>query len=266
MRRYAIINHKGGPGKTTTTVNLAGSLAQMGHRVLVVDVDAQGDLSAVFVDHHEDLELTVADLFGDAGVLAKDVIQPTAYENIFVIPADDRLNLVDKTHGFEDDPKATALLDAMAEVEERFDYVLFDCAGKVHLTGYAAIVAADEVIVPVEPVRFSIRNLTTVYREFCAVQTAINPNISIRFFLSKVDKRSRSQDTTRASLQKAFGDDRVLRTEIPDMTSFKTAINVRKPIVFHSKKSQGAQLARALAKEIIGAQDEQEPHVDQTAA
>ncbi len=251
MQRVTIINHKGGPGKTTTTVNLAGALAGLGHRVLVVDVDGQGDVSSVFLDHHENLPLTVADFYNDSGVMLQDVIQPTTIEGLAIAPADDRLNEVDTTHNFENDPRSTALLDALEDAADDYDYVLLDCAGKVHLTGYSAIVAADLVLVPVECSRFAVRNLATVHREFCSVQQLINPDIALQFFLSKVQPRDKTAETTRKSLEKAFGVEQVMQTEIPFGKTFLTAINIGKPITIHSKRSKGSLQTIALAQELI---------------
>lgn len=265
MQRISIINHKGGPGKTTTTVNLAGALAGMGHRVLVIDVDGQGDVSSVFVDHHENLPLTVADLFDESGTMLADVVQPTEIDNLFVAVADERLNAVDTTHNFEGDPRSTSLLDALEDAEGEFDYVLLDCAGKVHLTGFSAIVAADLVLVPVECSRFAVRNLATVHREYCAVQQGFNPDIAIRFFLSKVQSRDKTAETTRKSLEMAFGDNQVLTAEIPFGKTFTTAINLGKPITLHSKRSKGSLQTIALAHEIIGTLQGGR-HVDQAAA
>lgn len=252
MQCIAICNSKGGPGKTTTTVNLAGALAGMGHRVLVLDVDGQGDVSSVFVDHHENVDFTVADLFNDSGTMLQDIVLPTPIEGLSIGVADDRLNEVDTTHNFEADPRSTSLVDALDDARGDYDFVLLDTAGKVHLTNFAAVMAADLVLVPVECSRFAVRNLVTIHREYCSVQQHVNPEIAIRFFLSKVQTRDKTAETTRKSLQAAFGDNQVLSAEIPFGKMFMTAINLGKPITQHSKRSKGSLQTVALAHEIIG--------------
>ena len=108
MRKIAIINQKGGCGKTTTAVHLSATLAEMGHRVLAIDCDSQGDLSTVYLPDHERLPCSVADIFANTGAFTADILQPTPYQNLAVIPADERLNAHDLTHGYEDDPQRTA--------------------------------------------------------------------------------------------------------------------------------------------------------------
>ena len=137
-KRFAFISYKGGSGKTTECINTAAALAECGRKVLVVDCDAQGDASGVLLKKRKSEWRTVLDLFQDAPVPTRDVIQATHFKNLSVIPADAGLNRIEKTFDFENDPQVTCLADAVAEVEDEFDYVLFDCAGAVHLTGYAA--------------------------------------------------------------------------------------------------------------------------------
>ena len=183
------------------TVHLAGALAEMGYRVAIFDCDSQGDLSAVLLADHEKLPYTLADLFAGTGILTKELLQRTAYENIVVIPADHRLNLVDKTHGFERDRSVTALADAVSEIECDFDFILFDCPPRPHLSGFAALVAAREVIVPCQPSQFSVRSMVTLHEEIRTVQQSLNPNLKIRgYFLSLVPPRSRIQETCRQLL------------------------------------------------------------------
>src|ERR1700752_1407171 len=128
VRKFAITLHKGGVGKTTTTTNLAGVLAEQGQRVLLIDCDSQGDLSSVFLDEHEKLPHTVADLFADTGVLTEDLIGPTFLAGISIIPAARRLDPFEQTHSFKHQELRSCLTDAIIEVAGRFDYVLMDTA------------------------------------------------------------------------------------------------------------------------------------------
>jgi chromosome partitioning protein len=246
---FAIISHKGGTGKTTTTVNLAGALSELGYRVLIVGNDAQGDVSGVFLDRHETLPASTADFFKDSPVPTEDAIRPTRFEGISVIVSDGRLNLVDKKHGFQDDPTAMALVDAITEVQDRFDYVLIDCAGEVNLTGFAAMAAANEVLVPVEPLEFSLRNLRSVRTQLAAVRQ-FNPVVKLRCFLSKVTV-DETQEITRRVLVASLGEHGVCRTAIPYAEIYKQAINLHKPIVFHKPESDEADIVRRLAIELI---------------
>jgi chromosome partitioning protein len=246
---FAIVSHKGGTGKTTSTGNIAGALSELGYRVLIVSNDAQGDVSGVFLDDHESLPASTADFFKDLPIPTEDAIRPTRFEGISIIPSDGRLNLVDKKHGFDSDPTAMALVDAITEVQDRFDYVLIDCAGEVNLTGFAAMAAANEVLVPVEPLEFSLRNLRSVRSQLTAVQR-FNPVAKLRCFLSKVTT-DETHEITRRVLVGSLGEDCVCHTAIPYSDTYKEAINLHKPIVFHEADSDEADIVRRLAMELI---------------
>ena len=254
MRKIAIINHKGGVGKTSTTVHLSGTLAAMGYRVLICDCDSQGDLSALYVPGHEALPYSIADIFGGNMIPTKELVQQTLYPNICVITADARLNVFDKTHGFENDPNVHCLADAVSEVEADFDFVLYDCPPRPHLSSFAALVSASEVLIPCQASQFSVRSMAKLMQEIELAQQHLNPQLKIRgYFLSMISSRSTTQQKYREMLVEALGDELVLRTAIPIMATFESAINVGKPISAHSPKSKAAQVMTDFAMELIGA-------------
>jgi chromosome partitioning protein len=250
--KFAITLHKGGVGKTTTTTNLAGALAEQGQRVLLIDCDSQGDLSSVFLDEHEKLPHTVADLFADTGVLTEDLIRPTAFAGISIIPADRRLEHFEQTHGFKHQELTRCLTDAITEVADRFDYVLMDTATRPHLTGYAALVACDVAVIPLEAARFSFRSVASIrnYVELESDARSLNPAMEIRYFLSK-RKRNKVHDACRQALAQILGPRALLTTEIPDSAAVNTALHLRKPLTLHSKRSKPAEAYRQLIKELL---------------
>src|SRR5438270_12171286 len=245
--KFAITLHKGGVGKTTTTTNLAGVLAEQGQRVLLIDCDSQGDLSSVFLDEHEKLSHTVADLFADTGILTEDLIRPTAFPGISIIPADRRLELFEQTHDFKQQERTRCLADAIAEVAGSFDYVLMDTATRPHLTGYAALVACDVAVIPLEAARFSVRSVASLrnYVELESDARSLNPAMEIRYFLSK-GKKNKVHDACRQALAQILGPQALLKTEIPDSAAVNTALHLRKPLVLHSKRSRAAEAYRQL--------------------
>lgn len=249
--RYAVTLHKGGVGKTTTSVNLAGALAEQGSRVLVVDCDSQGDCSSVFLDAHEHLPHTVADIFAETGVLTEDLLRPTAFPNIWVVPADRRLEQFELTYDFKYGHLTRCLDEAIGEVEDRFDYVVIDTATRPHLTGYAALVACHVAVIPLEAARFSFRSVQSIrsYVELESDARSLNPAMAIRYFLSK-GKKNKVHDACREALTEILGREAILRTEIPDSSAVNTALHLRKPIVAHSKKSKPAEAYRALLREL----------------
>ncbi len=252
MKTFAIINHKGGVGKTTVALNIAGTLAEMGYKTLAIDCDSQGDLSAVLTEEHQQAEHSVADLFTDNPPLIAELAQATAFDNLSVITADRRLNVVEQTHGYESSPTATCLADALSEIKDDYDFAVFDCATKPHLTGYAAMVAADEVIVPCQPSQFSLRSLATIHEQLQHAR-AINPQIGIRYLLSQGSARSKTAQQVQALLADTFGQSSVFQNAMHKSAAIDTAINVGKPLVFHSRRSKATQATRDFVMELIGA-------------
>jgi chromosome partitioning protein len=250
--KFAITLHKGGVGKTTTTTNLAGVLAERGRRVLLIDCDSQGDLSSVFLDDHEKLPHTVADLFADTGVLTEDLIRPTPFAGIAIIPADRRLERFEQTHDFKGQDRTRCLADAIAEVAGRFDYVLMDTATRPHLTGYAALVACDVAVIPLEAARFSFRSVASIrhYVELESDARSLNPAMEIRYFLSK-GKKNKVHDACRQALAQILGPRALLKTEIPDSAAVNTALHLRKPLTLHSKRSKPVEAYRRLVEELL---------------
>jgi chromosome partitioning protein len=249
VRRVAVINQKGGVGKTTTSVNLAGAIAEQGASVLLIDVDCQGDLSSIFLNDHESLTLTIADLFTDAGIGAADIIRPTRFPNIGIVPADRRLNAVDATHDFLSSPYLTAIGDVLREVEGKYDYAIMDCAPRSHLSAFAALVAADLVLVPVEVENFAVRSIAVI-EDDVAIARRFNPNLQLKYFLSKVATSSKTQQHCRTVLTDALGETNVFKTAVPMMATYRTAINIRKPVTVAKGKTKAAYVIRQFATEV----------------
>lgn len=269
-RRIAIVNHKGGVGKTTCTIHLAGAIASLGYRVLVVDCDSSGDLSWALLANHESLPYSVADIFAASVVPTAELIQHTEFSGIDIIPADGRLRLFDQSADFATDPRATLLAFALQEVEATYDVILFDSSPRQQFPGFAAMVAAQEVLIPCQPSSLSIRGIRSVEEQVQVVRHALNPQLAIRgFFLSMVDARSATQTYCRELLVNNLGEDHVLGTMVPNLKALDTALNLRKPIAFHAKTSKAAQVFAEFAKELLATSSGSTPpksHVQSTAA
>src|SRR5207248_4330700 len=178
--------------------------------------------------------------------------------NLSVVTADERLNVVDKTHGFESDPSATRLADAVAAVQDAYDYVLFDCPPRPHLTAFAALCAATHVVIPCEPSQFSVRSMVRLLEEIDLARRTFNPQLQLLgYFLSKIASRSQTQGAYRQMLVDAFGEQMVLKTAIPVMATFEAAVNVRKPVVAFRPKSEASAVIRRFALELITVPHEQ---------
>lgn len=256
--RYAVTLHKGGVGKTTTSVNLTGVLAEQGKRVLVIDCDSQGDLSSIFLQGHDQLPFTIADIFADTGVLTEDLIQPTAINGVSIIPADRRLEQFERTHEFKNDVLIHCLDEAIREVEDQFDYVVLDTATRPHLTGYAALVACDVALIPLEASKFSFRSVASIrnYVELESDARSLNPAMKIRYFMSKA-KKSKAHEAVRDGLAEVLGSEAFLQTSIPDSASINTAISLNLPICLKSKNVAASKAYRQLVAELQESTHEQ---------
>ena len=184
-------------------------------------------------------------------VLTEDLILPTAFPDIMIIPADRRLEQYERTHDFKRQDLTRCLADAIAEVNDKFDYVLMDTATRPHLTGYAALVACDIAIIPLEAARFSFRSVASIrnYVELESDARSLNPAMEIRYFLSK-GRRNKVHDACREALLQTLGTQALLKTEIPDSAAVNTALHLRKPITLHSKRSKPAEAYRQLITEL----------------
>src|SRR5262249_13611731 len=148
-----------------------------------------------------------------------------------LLPADNRLNSFDKTFGYENDPQALAIRDALTEVRREYDLILFDCAPRSHLSSFAALAAATDVVVPVQPSQFAVASILTLHREIEKVRASCNPKLVIRgYLLSMLKPRSPTHQACRQALVRALGSDLVFRSAIPELATFDTAINLGKPV------------------------------------
>jgi chromosome partitioning protein len=252
LHKIAIVNHKGGVGKTCLSIHLGGAFAEMGYRTLLCDCDSQGDLSKVYLPNYKDLPYTMADIFAGSAVPTREIIQPTAYKNLCVIPADFRLNAHDKTTEYHRDPKVRLLADALTEVEHDFDIIMLDCPPRPHLTGFAALVAATEIIVPVVPTRFAIESMVSLHSELDAVRERLNPNLRLRgYVLSLVKGRSATHRTYGELLSASVQAGPMLKTAVPEMAALDTALNLGRPVTAYSPRSRSASVIRAFARELL---------------
>lgn len=263
-RRLSIVNQKGGVGKTTLSFHLGGALAALGAQVLLVDCDSQGSLSATLAPGHENLPWSVADIFAGSDLPTKELIQPTSVPNLYLIPADERLDAFDRTAAYESDPHVHALADALTEVEAAFDFLIFDCPPRRSLTTFATLVAADEVIVPLECDVLSLYGIVKLQQKVEEARERLNPRLAILgYVLSRFQAKAALQRTYRKKLEDTFGADKILAT-IPEMRVLANAMSFRKPITSFAPKSRAATAIRALADKITN--DRPHAHEEATAA
>ena len=249
-RILATANPKGGVGKTTTTVNLGASLAELDYRVLVVDLDPQGNATTGLGINPRTLEYTMYDvLLNDVSL--DECIEPTEVKGLFVAPAS--LDLagaeIELVPAFSRESK---LKRALAEVIEDYDYVLIDCPPSLGLLTVNALVAASEVLVPIQCEYYALEGLGQLTRNVDLVQRNLNAELEISaIVLVMYDARTRLGEQVASEVRAHFGST-VCRNVIPRNIRLSEAPSFGKPITTFDPSSRGAVAYRELAREVSG--------------
>jgi len=246
----AIANQKGGVGKTTTAVNLGASLAERGHRVLVIDLDPQGNATTGLGINARTLERSIYDvLLHDVPI--DDCIEPTSLRNLFAVPATIELAgaEIELVPTFSRELKLRKALEA---VGDDFDFTVIDCPPSLGLLTVNALAAAGEVVVPIQCEYYALEGLGQLLRNVHLVQGNLNPNLEVSaIILTMHDARTRLSDQVVQEVRQHFGD-RVCRTVVPRTVRLSEAPSFGQPVIVFDSTSRGALAYRELAKEIAG--------------
>lgn len=246
----AMCNQKGGVGKTTSTINLGASLAEYGRRVLLVDLDPQGALSAGLGVPHYELANTVHNLLVEPRVPIDDVLIQTRIEGLDLVPSNIDLSAAEIQLVNEVGREQT-LGRALRPVLDRYDYVLIDCQPSLGLLTVNALACADGVVIPTECEFFSLRGLALLTDTVDKVRDRLNPKLTISGILvTRFDTRTVNAREVMARVLERFGD-LVFDTVITRTVRFPETSVAGEPITSWAPKSTGAQAYRALAREVI---------------
>ncbi|TFI41163.1 ParA family protein [Rhodococcus sp. 1R11] len=246
----AMCNQKGGVGKTTSTINLGASLAGYGRRVLLVDLDPQGALSAGLGVAHHELDLTVYNLLVEAKVSADDIIMRTRVDNLDLMPSNIDLSAAEIQLVTEVGREQT-LGRVLHPILDRYDYVLIDCQPSLGLLTVNALTCADEVLIPMECEYFSLRGLALLNDTVEKVRDRLNPRLKLAgIVVTMFDARTLHSREVMTRVVEVFGDV-VYDTVITRTVRFPETSVAGEPITTWAPKSGGAQAYRALAREVI---------------
>jgi chromosome partitioning protein len=247
----ALANQKGGVGKTTTAINLAAGLAELGSKVLLVDIDPQGNSSTGLGIRPEKRKKTSYDLIVDGAEL-QDVVLPTGLPDVFIIPANADLSSADLDI-MANEKRSFLLHDALhqpAMDDYRFDYILIDCPPSLSLMTVNAMVACDSVLVPLQCEFFALEGLSQLMLTIRDVRRSANPALRIEgVVLTMHDVRNRLTAQVEADARSNMGD-LVMKTTIPRNVRISEAPSHAMPVLTYDPASKGAIAYRALAREI----------------
>ena len=246
-KTIAVVNQKGGVGKTTTTINVAAQLAGKRSSVLLVDLDPQGNATSGLAIPKESAPQTTYDMLC-RGVSLADIVQKTNVAQLFVLPANNNLagaevELVGREH------REFALKQALQQ-GLAYDYILIDCPPSLGLLTINALTAADQVLIPVQAEYYALEGLSQLLETVQAVRGSTNPRLELLgIALTMFDRRNSLSEQVQAEVQNYFGD-KLFKTIIPRNVRLAEAPSYGRTIYEHDRCSKGARAYKALAKEV----------------
>lgn len=249
LHTIAIINQKGGVGKSTTTVNLAAALGKQGRKVLIVDFDPQGNSTSGIGVDKEGLSQCIYDaLLHD--VPAENLIHDTASERVFIIPATIQLagaeiELVSAM------ARETRLKDLLEPVKDEFDFIFIDCPPSLGLLTINALAAADSVLIPIQCEYYALEGVTKLLESMRMVKGRINKDLdTYGVLMTMYDSRTSLSNQVVEEVQNYFGDI-AFKTCIPRSVKVSEAPSYGMPVIEYAPSNKGARAYMDLAKEVI---------------
>lgn len=246
-RVIAILNQKGGVGKTTTTINIGAYLAKAGKTVLVVDFDPQGNATSGLGYDKQTAPLTSYDILNDPKKTSEAIFS-TATTNLYILPAN--ASLANAEVELVEKPKREFILkEALSPLQ--YDYIIIDCPPALGLLTVNALTAADELLIPVQAEYYALEGLSQLLSVMQKVKQGLNTQLELLgVVVTMFDSRTSLSEQVHDELKKHFGT-KLFKTVIPRNVKLAEAPSYGKPVAEHDKWSKGARAYKQLAKEVM---------------
>ena len=245
----AIINQKGGVGKTTTAVNLAACLAYKGKKVLLIDSDAQGNATSGLGINRNDIELSIYDCLVDDSVTQKAILK-TKYKNLSVLPAAQELSAAEIELGYEE-KREFFVKKAISHIKDLYDYIIIDSPPALGLLTINIMTASDTVLIPIQCEYYALEGLAQLITTIKTIRKSLNKTLDIEGILATMyDKRTNLSEQVYNEVKEHFPD-KTYSTVIPRNVRLSEAPSFGEPIIKYDITSVGAEAYFSLAREVI---------------
>ena len=251
----SLVNQKGGVGKTTTSINLSAALAEYNKKVLLIDLDPQGNATTGVGFNKGDIDISIYDVF-NGSKKAKDVILKTDFKNLWLLPSSLQLagidiELIDRGRDDPNFQRSYQLKEKLTEIKEDYDYIIVDCPPSLGLITTNALAASDSVIIPVQCEFFALEGITQLLNAIMLTQKRLNPNLRLEgVLLTMFDSKTNLGIEVIEEIRSYFKE-KVYSTIVPRLIRLAEAPSHGKPILAYDPKSRGTQAYLNLAKEVI---------------
>lgn len=251
----SLVNQKGGVGKTTTSINLSSSLALLNKKVLLIDIDHQGNATTGLGINKGEVDKSIYDVLSNNESIRSAIIK-TKYKNLYVVPSTINLagleaEFIDKSRNEATFDKSAQLKNHLSEIKDEFDFIIIDCPPSLGVITTNALMASNSLIIPVQCEFYALEGITQLLNTIILAQKNINPSLEIEgVLLTMLDYRTNLGLEVSEEIRKYFKE-KVYNTIIPRLIRLSEAPSHGKPIIAYDPKSRGSAAYLNLAKEVI---------------